>query len=59
VPKATGRAVCLALLAAMRCYGIPDELLTDNGRQFTARFNPGGGETMFDRICRENGVTTI
>jgi transposase InsO family protein len=56
VARATGRAVCLALVAAFRRYGIPDELLTDNGKQFTARFNPGGGETMFDRICRENGV---
>src|SRR5262249_26820910 len=29
VPRATGRAVCLALVAAFRRYGIPDELLTD------------------------------
>jgi transposase InsO family protein len=57
VPHATGRAVCLALLAAFGRYGIPDELLTDNGKQFTARFNPAGGEAMFDRICRENGIT--
>jgi transposase InsO family protein len=57
VPKATGRAVCLALVAALREYGIPEELLTDNGKQFTARFNAGGGEVMFDRICRENGIT--
>ncbi|WP_423203117.1 IS481 family transposase [Krasilnikovia cinnamomea] len=57
VPKATGRAVCLALVAALREYGVPDELLTDNGKQFTARFNQGGGEVMFDRICRENGIT--
>jgi transposase len=28
VPKATGRAVCLALVAALREYGIPEELLT-------------------------------
>jgi transposase InsO family protein len=56
VPRATGRAVCLALVEAFRRYGIPDEVLTDNGKQFTARFNPGGGETMFDRICRENGI---
>jgi transposase InsO family protein len=56
VPKATGRAVCLALTAALREYGIPEELLTDNGKQFTARFGRGG-ETMFDRICRENGIT--
>jgi len=56
VPKATGRAVCLAMVAALREYGIPDELLTDNGKQFTARFNAAGGEVMFDRICRENGI---
>ena len=40
----------------LREYGIPDELLTDNGKQFTARFNAGGGEVMFERICRENGI---
>jgi len=57
VPKATGRAVCLALIAALREYGIPEELLTDNGKQFSARFNRGSGEVMFDRICRENGIT--
>jgi transposase InsO family protein len=57
VSKATGRAVCAALVAAMRDYGLPEELLTDNGKQFTARFNAGGGEVMLDRICRENGIT--
>jgi hypothetical protein len=51
MPKATGRAVCLALVAALREYGIPDELLTDIGEQFTARFNAVGVETIFDRIC--------
>jgi transposase InsO family protein len=56
VLRATGRAVCLALVAAFRRYGVPDEILTDNGKQFTARFNPGGGETMFERILRQNGV---
>jgi transposase InsO family protein len=59
VPRATGRAVCLALAEAMRRYGMPSEVLTDNGKQFTARFGRGGGETMFDRICRENGITHL
>jgi hypothetical protein len=27
--RATGRAVCRALVAALRCYGVPEELLTD------------------------------
>jgi transposase InsO family protein len=37
VPKATGRAVCLALVEALRDYGIPDEVLTD-----TASNSPPG-----------------
>ena len=40
----------------MRRYGIPDEVLTDNGKQFTDRFGKGG-EVLFDRICRDNGIT--
>lgn len=56
VARATGRAVCLAFIEAMRRYGIPDEVLTDNGKQFTDRFGKGG-EVLFDRICRDNGIT--
>jgi len=52
---ATGRAVCLAFAAALRRFGVPDEVLTDNGKQFTARFGHGG-EVLFDRICRDNGI---
>jgi transposase InsO family protein len=56
VPRATGRAVCLAFAEAMRRYGIPEEVLTDNGKQFTDRFGHGG-EVLFDRICRDNAIT--
>ncbi|MER5327114.1 integrase core domain-containing protein [Streptosporangium roseum] len=56
VTRPTGRAVCLALADAPGRYGIPDELLTDNGKRFTVRFGRGG-EVLFDRICRENGIT--
>ncbi|MGA9692743.1 MAG: IS481 family transposase [Pseudonocardiaceae bacterium] len=56
VPKATGRAVCLAFADALRRYGVPDEVLTDNGKQFTDRFGKGG-EVLFDRICRDNAIT--
>jgi transposase len=38
VTRATARAVCLAFTAAMAEYGIPGEVLTDNGKQFTGRF---------------------
>lgn len=34
---------------------MPEEVLTDNGKQFTDRFGQGG-EVLFDRICRENGI---
>jgi transposase InsO family protein len=58
VRRATARAVCRAFLAAMTVYGIPDEVLTDNGKQFTGRFGkPRPAEVLFERICRENGIT--
>jgi transposase InsO family protein len=56
VARATGRAVCLAFASALRRFGVPDEVLTDNGKQFTDRFGKGG-EVLFDRICRDNGIT--
>jgi len=31
-------------------------VLSDNGKQFTDRFGKGG-EVLFDRICRDNGIT--
>ena len=43
-------------LAAMRRHGVPEQILTDNGKVFTARFGRGKGEVLFDRICRENGI---
>ena len=56
VRRATARPVCDALAGAMRAYGVPAEILTDNGKVFTGRFGPGSGEVLFDRICRENGI---
>ncbi|WP_420711987.1 IS481 family transposase [Streptomyces sp. MMG1533] len=55
VERATGRAVCSAFAGALRRFGVPEEVLTDNGKQFTDRFGHGG-EVLFDRICRENGI---
>ena len=42
---------------AMRSYGVPEEILTDNGKVFTGRFNRPPVEVLFDRVCRENGIT--
>jgi transposase InsO family protein len=57
VRRATARAICRAFVAAMAAYGIPDEVLTDNGKQFTGRFGrPRPAEVLFERICRKNGI---
>lgn len=56
VARATARPTCDALIKAMRAYGCPAQILTDNGKVFTGRFGPGTGEVLFDRICRENGI---
>lgn len=60
VERATGRAVCLAFAQALAKHGVPEEVITDNGKQFTDRFNrygPTRGEVLFDKICRKNGIT--
>jgi transposase InsO family protein len=56
VERATAKPTCDALAVAMRTHGVPDEILTDNGKVFTNRFGKGTGEVLFDRICRENGI---
>jgi transposase InsO family protein len=57
MPRATARVVCEAFAAAMRTHGVPQEVLTDNGKVFTGRFGIKDTEVLFDRICRENGIT--
>jgi transposase InsO family protein len=48
--------VCDGLADAMRAHGVPEQILTDNGKVFTGRFHHPPVEVLFDRICRENGV---
>src|SRR5437868_2525506 len=50
------QAVCDGFSAALKTYGVPSQVLTDNGKVFTGRFAQPPVEVMFDRICRENGV---
>jgi transposase InsO family protein len=60
VERATARAVCLAFAQALARHGVPEEVITDNGKQFTDRFSrygPTRGEVLFDKICRNNGIT--
>lgn len=56
MPREGSRRVCEGLALAMRRHGVPEEVLTDNGKVFTGRFNKPVVEVMFDRILRENGV---
>jgi transposase InsO family protein len=48
--------VCEGFSLALRKYGVPDQVLTDNGKVFTGRFAQPPVEVLFDRICRENGI---
>src|SRR5207245_166739 len=48
--------VCEGFGLALRKYGVPDQVLTDNGKVFTGRFAQPPVEVLFDRICRENGI---
>jgi transposase InsO family protein len=56
MPAERTRGVCDGLVAALRTWGVPEQVLTDNGKVFTGRFNHPPTEVLFDRICRENGI---
>jgi transposase InsO family protein len=53
------QAVCDGFSSALLEYGVPAQVLTDNGKVFTGRFAQPPVEVLFDRICRENGVDHI
>ncbi len=54
--RESSRGVCEGLALAVRRYGVPGQILTDNGKVFTGRFNHPPVEVLFDRVCRENGI---
>jgi transposase InsO family protein len=56
MPRERTKPVCEGLAAALRLWGVPEQILTDNGKVFTGRFNHPPNEVLFDRICRENGI---
>jgi transposase InsO family protein len=55
--RATTRPVCGFFAQALERHGVPEEVLTDNGKVFTNRFAVKPTEVLFDKICRENGIT--
>src|SRR3954451_6291257 len=54
--RESSQRVCEGLALALRAYGVPGQILTDNGKVFTGRFNRPPVEVLFDRVCRENGI---
>ena len=56
LPRERTQAVCEGLAAGLRAHGVPEQILTDQGKVFTGRFGHPPTEVLFDRICRENGI---
>ena len=56
MPRESSQRVVAGLVAAFERYGVPEQILTDNGKVFTGRFNRPPVEVLFDRTCREHGV---
>ena len=56
VERATARPVCDALLEGLARHGIPDQILTDNGKVFTGKLARKPANVAFDRICLNNGI---
>jgi transposase InsO family protein/transposase-like protein len=54
--RESSQRVCEGLAKALGTYGVPGQILTDNGKVFTGRFNRPPVEVLFDRVCRENGI---
>ncbi len=59
MPRERTQSVCDGFSSALKTYGVPAQVLTDNGKVFTGRFAQPPVEVLFDRICRENGVDHI
>ncbi len=48
--------MCDALLEALSRHGVPEQILTDNGKVFTGRLARKPATVAFDRICLHNGI---
>jgi hypothetical protein len=56
VPRAMARPVCDALLEGLSRHGVPEQILTDNGKVFTGKLAGKPAIVAFDRICLGNGI---
>jgi hypothetical protein len=59
VQRATARPVCEALMEGLSRHGVPEQILTDNGKVFTGRLARKPTQVLFDRICLNNGIRHI
>lgn len=59
VPRATARPICDALIDGLSRHGIPEQILTDNGKVFTGKLQKKPMNVLFDRICLNNGIKHI
>src|SRR5690348_13091828 len=56
MPRERTQPVCDVFALSMRRFGVPEQILTDNGKVFTGGFAQPSVEVLFDLILRENGV---
>ncbi|MGC1183825.1 MAG: IS481 family transposase [Candidatus Dormiibacterota bacterium] len=56
MPRERTQLVCDGFAAALKSYGVPEQVLPDNGKVFTGKYSHPPVEVLFDRICRLNGV---
>lgn len=59
VTRATAKPVCDALIEGLGRHGIPQQILTDNGKVFTGKLARKPTNVLFDRICLNNGIKHI
>ena len=52
MPRERTQLVCDGFAAALKTYGVPEQVLTDNGKVFTGRFAQPPVEVLFDRWRR-------
>ena len=59
VSRATAVPVCEALIEGLSRHGVPEQILTDNGKVFTGKLARKPANVLFDRICLNNGIRHI
>jgi transposase InsO family protein len=59
VARPTARPVCDALIEGLSRHGVPEQILTDNGKVFTGKLAHKPANVAFDRICVNNGIKHI